>query len=367
MSSSSPALGERQPLLAPTKDSPRYVDGVDIEEGLEDSSEPLSSAYKLDDEDEEEVQAISWRWKSFYAFLFVLVIVGTGLFLKAFIDSGDVDFDWNKALKDALGGGISGAGAMILQVLTLMPLRTVMNYQYRYGSTTTHAIRTLYADGGWTRYYQGLSAALIQGPVSRFGDTAANAGILALLASNPFMKKLPSLVKTIFASLAAAAFRILLTPIDTVKTTLQTQGRDGMRILKDRIKKYGIVTLWYGAMATAAATFVGHYPWFGTYNYLEDNLPFPQDTLAQKLFRRAFIGFVASVVSDTISNSLRVLKTYRQVNRTKIGYIDAARAVIAVDGWKGLFGRGLKTRILANGLQGLMFSILWKMFMDWYL
>ena len=80
--------------------------------------------------------------------------------------------------------------------------------------------------------------------------------------------------------------------------------------------------------------------------------------------RRAFIGFVASVVSDTISNSLRVVKTYRQVNEIRIGYLAAAKAVIAVDGLKGLFGRGLKTRILANGLQGLMFSILWKFFMD---
>ena len=56
-----------------------------------------------------------------------------------------------------------------------------MNYQYRYGTSTTQAINTLHADGGFTRYYQGLTAALVQGPVSRFGDTAANAGILALL------------------------------------------------------------------------------------------------------------------------------------------------------------------------------------------
>lgn len=34
------------------------------------------------------------------------------------------------------------------------------------------------------------------------------------------------------------------------------------------------------------------------------------------------------------------------------------------DGISGLFGRGLKTRILANGLQGLLFSILWKLFLD---
>jgi len=238
-----------------------------------------------------------------------------------------------------------------------------MNYQYRYGTTTTQATKTLYRDGGYRRYYQGLLAALIQGPVSRFGDTAANVGILVLLESNSYMKTLPSLVKTIFASVAAALFRMILTPVDTIKTTMQTQGQSGWEILKRRIKLYGIGTLWYGALATAAATFVGHYPWFGTYNFLQDELPVP-DHIAYKLLRQAFIGFVASVVSDTISNSLRVLKTYRQVNETRIGYLNAAKDVIRQDGLKGLFGRGLKTRILANGLQGLMFSVLWKLFLD---
>ena len=124
---------------------------------------------------------------------------------------------------------------MVLQVLTLMPLRTVMNYQYRYGTTTTEAIKTLYADGGWPRYYQGLVAALVQGPVSRFGDTAANAGILALLQSNGFLKNLPALAQTIFASLAAAAFRMILTPVDTVKTIMQTEGKAGLPILRARV------------------------------------------------------------------------------------------------------------------------------------
>jgi hypothetical protein len=103
--------------------------------------------------------------------------------------------------------------------------------------------------------------------------------------------------------------------------------------------------------------------WFGTYNYLDATLPIPH-TVIQILLRGAFIGFVASVISDTVSNSLRVVKTYRQVNEIRIGYWAAAKAVIAVDGLQGLFGRGLKTRILANGLQGLMFSVLWKFFMD---
>ncbi|KAJ7688996.1 mitochondrial carrier [Mycena rosella] len=298
-----------------------------------------------------------------YIVMGVIGAVLLGFFIKGFIDADDVDFDLKKALMSALGGGLSGAAAMVVQVLTLMPLRTVMNYQYRYGTSTSQAIRTLYQDGGWTRYYQGMSAALIQGPVSRFGDTAANAGILALLDSNSYLKTMPVLFKSVFASLAAAAFRMILTPIDTVKTTLQTQGKPGMQILRTRVKMYGIGSMWYGAFATAAATFAGHYPWFGTLNYLEATLP-ESHTLLQKLLRRAFIGFCASVTSDTVSNSLRVVKTYRQVNETRIGYFDAARAVIATDGVIGLFGRGLKTRILANGLQGIMFSVLWRFFED---
>ena len=43
-------------------------------------------------------------------------------------------------------------------------------------------------------------------------------------------------VRTVFASVAAAAFRIILTPVDTVKTTLQTQGgKRGWKILKERV------------------------------------------------------------------------------------------------------------------------------------
>ncbi|TFK38336.1 mitochondrial carrier domain-containing protein [Crucibulum laeve] len=351
------AQGERQPLLTPG-------DVVAYERNDEENARtPLIAPTEDDEEEVVPKEPWGWKWWTFYGVLGVTGIVLLALLIKGFIDSGDVDFDLGKALKSALGGGLSGAAAMVLQVLTLMPLRTVMNYQYRYGTTTTQAIETLYHDGGWTRYYQGLSAALVQGPVSRFGDTAANAGILALLQSNSYLKHLPPLIKTIFASLAAAAFRMILTPVDTLKTTLQTQGKPGLQILRARIKKYGVATLWYGALATAAATFVGHYPWFGTYNYLEANLP-PAHTLLQKLGRRAFIGFVASVVSDTVSNSLRVIKTYRQVNETRIGYVAAAKAVIEVDGWCGLFGRGLKTRIIANGLQGLMFSVLWRFFLD---
>jgi|SRR5579863_3868482 len=111
-----------------------------------------------------------------------------------------------------------------------------MNYQYRYGTSTTQAISTLYADGGYPRYYQGLAPALVQGPAARFGDTAANAGILALLESNTFLRTLPKFLQTAFASVAAALFRMILMPVDTLKTTLQTQGKRGWSILGRRVR-----------------------------------------------------------------------------------------------------------------------------------
>jgi hypothetical protein len=97
---------------------------------------------------------------------------------------------------------------------------------------------------------------------ARFSDTASQAGILALLSCNPFLSRLPSPLKTAFASLAGALFRMVLMPVDTLKTTMQTQGsRSAGVILRERVKAYGPGTLWAGAWATAAANFVGSFPW----------------------------------------------------------------------------------------------------------
>nr|XP_019006139.1 mitochondrial carrier protein [Kwoniella mangroviensis CBS 8507]OCF69600.1 mitochondrial carrier protein [Kwoniella mangroviensis CBS 8507] len=299
-------------------------------------------------------------FSTFYTALITALPIAVAVAISGRGVSTHIDFDLVKALKSAGGGGLAGAAAMVVQVLTLMPMRTIMNYQYRYGGSLRHATKTLWDDGGFKRYYAGLAAALFQGPLSRFGDTAANAGILALLESFTW----PVLVKTIAASVASACFRMTLTPIDTLKTTQQTQGGGaGLQLLKQRIRDKGIASLWYGALATAAATFVGHYPWFGTYNWLSAVLP-PPHNIIQKLARQAFIGFSASVVSDTASNSLRVVKTYRQVHEGDVGYLTAAKEIVASEGLLGLFGRGLPTRLLTNGLQGLLFSILWKLFAD---
>ncbi len=150
-------------------------------------------------------------------------------------------------------------------------------------------------------------------------------------------------------------------PVDTVKTALQVHGNKGWPTLRHKVGHHGPLVMYHGALAASAATFVGHFPWFFTYNQLQVMIP-KQEGTARKLARNAVIGFASSAVSDVISNSVRVVKTYRQTHEQIIPYAQAIREVVAKDGVLGLFGRGLKTKILSNGLQGIMFSILWKLF-----
>ena len=68
----------------------------------------------------------------------------------------------SKAAHRALGGGIGGAIAGVCQVLTLMWLRTAMNYQYRHGGRLLDVLRHLHGQGGVARFYQGVWFALLQ-------------------------------------------------------------------------------------------------------------------------------------------------------------------------------------------------------------
>ncbi len=290
------------------------------------------------------------------------------------------------AVLEALNSGVAGLQAGALQVIALMWLRTAINYQYRYGKTTSEALSLLYKEGGIARLYQGLPFALLQGPLSRFGDTAANSLISTLTTTYDVNHQL-TFLSTLVASILAGCWRIGLMPIDTIKTSLQVNGASGWDIVKERVSTKGITTLYSGALAASAATVVGHYPWFLTYNYLSEWLLTPTeigniashadpsasashliifvagiDSRTLSLLRSAFIGLMASSVSDVCSNSLRVLKTTRQTDKELVSYIDSVKSIVKNEGWEGLLGRGLQTRLLCNSLQGVLFSVLYKSF-----
>jgi len=264
---------------------------------------------------------------------------------------------FKRAAVKAFGGGVAGALAMVVQVLALMWMRTTINFQHSKGMGTLEAMQILYAQGGIGRFYRGVFAALLQGPLSRFGDTAANAGMIALLEG----VALSPATKTLCSSTAAALFRILITPIDTLKTTLQVQGAEGMEILSKRIASQGITTLYTGALASSFATLIGHYPWFVTYNFLGHRVPKATRTPWKQL-RSALIGLICSFNSDVISNSVRVVKTARQAAAEDISYYQTVAIILEADGLQGLFLRGLTTKLLSNGLQAMLFTVCWKYF-----
>ena len=268
----------------------------------------------------------------------------------------------SKAGSRALGGGLPGAAAMGTQVFTLMWLRTTMNYQYKNGGSTVTALKTLYSEGGVRRFYRGLGPALFQGPLSRFGDTAANSGVNSFFKDDEYLSTLPIWLKTAAAATAAASWRIFLMPIDTVKTTLQVNGAKAIEGLKLKVRTSGPRVMYHGALGAASASYAGFYPWFATYNYLNAYLPTydEPDQMWARLRRNAFMGVCASMVSDSCSNSIRVIKTTRQTSEVSLSYGEAIKQVVAQDGVFGLFTRGLGTRMISNAFQAAMFVVIWK-------
>jgi hypothetical protein len=62
-----------------------------------------------------------------------------------------------KAAKRASQDGMAGAAAMTINIVSFMWLTTTIKYQYRYGTSTVQALKTLYKDGGVLRLYLFLS------------------------------------------------------------------------------------------------------------------------------------------------------------------------------------------------------------------
>jgi hypothetical protein len=264
----------------------------------------------------------------------------------------------HKSFNKAIGGGLSGSMAMATQVTTLMWLRTIMNYQYVNGTTFKSSFKTLYKDGGLLRLYRGYPIAIVNAPLFRFGDTAANIGILEVTKN----LDLPIYIKTGIASMGAASWRMILMPLDTLKLNYQVNGN--LNILKTNINSKGYKVLYNGTFAAFSSTLIGHYPWFVTYNYLTHYFPeSKEDSTLDKLTKRATIGLGASVISDTSSNFIRVIKTIKQTSGNTLSYNQTVKYLYEKEGYSWIF-RGLKTKIMTNSINGIMFSITWKYYQD---
>ena len=215
-----------------------------------------------------------------------------------------------------------------------MWLRTTLTFQYRNGGSTRAALAALYNKAASCASTRAWRPRCCRARSVR-GDTAANAGVLALLDGDDRTRSLPTGVKSLASATVATAWRVGLMPLDTFKTILQVEGAKGAATLRAKLKAGGPGVLYHGSLGLCASAFLGHYVWYGVYNQADKSLPTHAD-LAPTLARNAALGFGASAVSDTVTNSVRVVKVFRQSAPTPVSYAEAAAAVVKADGVRGL-------------------------------
>ena len=76
----------------------------------------------------------------------------------------------------------------------------------------------------------------------------------------------------------------------------QVEGQEAVGNLRNKLAAKGPVVLYHGSLAAAAATAVGHFPWFYTYNSLQAYIPVPKtDETLKKFSCNTLIGFLSSV------------------------------------------------------------------------
>eukprot|EP00933_Yihiella_yeosuensis_P041814 TRINITY_DN36215_c0_g1_i1.p2 TRINITY_DN36215_c0_g1~~TRINITY_DN36215_c0_g1_i1.p2 ORF type:complete len:197 (-),score=28.88 TRINITY_DN36215_c0_g1_i1:164-754(-) len=185
--------------------------------------------------------------------------------------------------------------------------------------------------------------------------------IFASTSQGLFFPTLPTGVVTGAGSAASATWKVLITPIGTCKTILQTDGERGWAILREKIRQRGPLILWSGWEGDYLANMVASYPYWAAMNFLQKTVPQVKEGALKKLIRNALIGALSSSTSDVISNSIRVVTAKKATHENaNVSYLEAAKETLAQDGPRGLFLRGLDSRLLANIMQSAFFVVLWK-------
>ncbi|CAM9463625.1 unnamed protein product [Scytosiphon promiscuus] len=299
----------------------------------------------------------------------------------------------SQALRHSFTVGLSGGGATVFSVATMMWLHTIITYQQRHGTKFGDTCKILWRQGGPRRFYRGVLPSFASAPLCRFGDTLSNE--LAMVWFNGHKQRgsgsgpgnggrhsggiasgdkvLPVWVATFLGSMGAAAFHALVPFANPgTQVIMQVDGKEGLAVMKERIRIRGPIAAYDGALAFAGGSLMGHYPWYLTYNILEQKLPRKGEGRSRRA-RSAFIGAAASIVSAAASNAFRVLKVFRQSHDHPNGlsYAQSVRHIIKKDGGGargvlGIFGRGLGGRVAASALQqGLVFNMVWQEMAIW--
>lgn len=191
------------------------------------------------------------------------------------------------------------------------------------------------------RFYTGLIPTTIHISLCRYGDTLAN----SMSSQTP--------LSALAVGMLAGSWRATLLPLEMIRANLQTRGSGGWGVVRERVKG-GWRGLWRGGLASFGAGTMGHVGFFGTVNIMS----------GESMSRNGGVGFIASMVSDVVTNGFKILANNRQTSRKERSYPETIRRIIHKDGFVGLVTRGLKTRMLGNAMQGAVFVAVWKAIED---
>ena len=89
----------------------------------------------------------------------------------------------------------------------------------------------------------------------------------------------PSIIFYKVASIAHDQYTDIYSLLNIHIYTYAIQGKDGIKNLFTKFRSTGPQVFYYGSLAAAGATYVGHYPWFLVYNTLSEKLPQPTNTV----------------------------------------------------------------------------------------
>lgn len=92
-------------------------------------------------------------------------------------------------------------------------------------------------------------------------STAANDGVKAFLADFLLTKYWGPGVTTMLGAILVGVARMMLMPVDTCKTVLQVDSKDGFQSLLRRVRAGHFGVLYQGAIANAISSTMSHFPW----------------------------------------------------------------------------------------------------------
>jgi hypothetical protein len=140
------------------------------------------------------------------------------------------------------------------------------------------------------------------------------------------------------------------------------RGAAGIDELRGKVLNHGVMILFTGSFGSWILSMVGYFPWYATFNVLNTRLR--RERGWWKHARNGAIGLCASIAADTLTNSVRVVKVVAQTSVVPLGYVGAARQVIAEAGVIGLLFRGLPLKLISNGVQCILFTVVWRHLME---